>query len=197
MMKLSMNAHVENQSGIALLAVMVILTMLTALGIAAITMTSMENTSAGYARTNEAGVQAAEACVQTGTQVIQQVLNAGAVPATLVQPAGPIVNAANLSPEILLLNTNNPDVPIGPAAAPNLQMNLPAVNPVYLVNGDIDKDFRKSSGGGFGEATNVTETFFTINCFAQNIATGAVTNVRAEYYCYVAGGDQTCKRQPT
>lgn len=187
---------IKSQRGVAMLAVMAILVMLTALGIAAITVTSMENTSAGYARTNEAGVQAAEACVATGAQVIQQSLNLGSVPATLVLPAGPVVNAAALTPEILLLNTNNPDTPIGPAAAPNIQMNVPTVNPVYLVNGDIDKDFRKQTGSGeFGAGT--IETFYTINCFAQNIATGTVTNVRGEYYCYTSEGDQGCKRQPT
>ena len=186
----------ENDRGVAMLAVMAILVMLTALGIAAITVTSMDNTSAGYARTNEAGVQAAEACVETGAQVIQQSLNLGAVPATLVLPAGPVVNAANLQPEILLLNTNNPDVAIGPAAAPNIQLNVPTLNPAYLVNGDIDKDFRKQSGSGeFGAGT--IETFYTINCFAQNIDTGTVTNVRGEYYCYTSEGDQGCKRQPT
>ncbi len=188
-------SSLRNQRGIAMLAVMVILVMLTALGIAAITVTSLENTSAGYTRTNEAGVQAAESCVQTGAQVIQQVLDSGAVPPGLVWPVGPVVNAANLQPEILLLNTNNADVAIGPAAAPNLRMMVPAVNPIYQVTGDIDKDFRKQSGSGeFGKAT--IETFFTINCFAQNQATGTVVNVRGEYYCYTGEGDQGCKRQP-
>lgn len=192
-----MHGVVSNERGVAVLAVMVVLILMTALGIAAITMTNMESTSAGYSRTNEAGVQAAEACVQTAANVIQQVLNAGAVPGTLVEPAGPVVNAANLAPEILLLNTNNPDVAVGPAAAPNIRMNVPAVNPVYVAAGDIDKDFRKSSGGGFGDPTTVVETFYTINCFATNMTTGAVTNVRGEYYCYVTGGDQACKRKPT
>ncbi|GKS59930.1 hypothetical protein YTPLAS18_34570 [Nitrospira sp.] len=196
MRKSTATGQIANEQGIALLAVMVILIMLTALGIAAITMTSMENTSAGYTRTNEAGVQAAEACVHTGAQVIQQVLNLGSIPATLALPAGPVVNTAALQPEILLLNLNNPDFAIGAGATPNLQMNVPTVNPVYLVTGDIDKDFRKQTGSGeFGKAT--IETFFTINCFAQNIATGSVTNVRGEYYCYTGEGDQGCKRQPT
>ena len=190
----------KDERGIALLAVMVILIMLTALGIAALTMSSMDNLSAGYTRTNEAGVQAAEACVQTGAQVIQQVLNLGTVPATLLFPAGPVVNTAALEPEILLLNTNNPDVAfdmaLGAAANPNLRMDVPTVNPTYRVFGDIDKDFRKQTGSGeFGKAT--IETFFTINCFAQNTVTGSITNVRGEYYCYTGEGDQGCKRQPT
>lgn len=196
MRKPTTTSQIGSEQGVALLVVMVILIMLTALGIAAITMTSMENTSAGYTRTNEAGVQAAEACVHTGAQVIQQVLNLGSIPATLALPAGPVVNTAALQPEILLLNTNNPDLAIGAGATPNLQMNVPTVNPAYLVTGDIDKDFRKQTGSGeFGKAT--IETFFTINCFAQNIATGSVTNVRGEYYCYTGEGDQGCKRQPT
>lgn len=184
------------EQGIATLAVMVILVLMTALGIAALTVTNMESTSAGYSRTNEAGVQAAEACVQTGVQVIQQVVLARMVPATLQVPAGPVPAAAmaTLAQELVLLDTNNADVPIGAGASPDLIMAVPVVGPVYQVAGDIDKQYRKIQGS-FGDS--VVETFYRINCFAQHTSTGAVTNVQAEYYCYAASGDQTCKRKPT
>ncbi len=187
-----------NERGIATLAVMVILVLMTALGIAALTVTNMESTSAGYSRTNEAGVQAAEACVQTGVQVIQQVVMARMVPATLQVPAGPVPAAAmaSLAAELVQLDTNNADVPIGAGASPDLIMAVPVVGPVYQVAGDIDKQYRKVQGS-FGDSSSVVETFYRINCFAQHISTGAVTNVQAEYYCYAASGDQTCKRKPT
>lgn len=186
--------RVQNEQGVAILAVMVVLIIMTALGMAALTITNMETLSANYTRTNEAGVQAAESCVQTGINVIQQSLSAGGVPATLVWPNGPVVNAADLEPEVLLTRLGDPDVAVGAAAAPDLRMSVPLVNPVYNVVGDIDKDFVKIAGGGeFGAADYAT--FFRVNCFAQSIVSGAVSNVQAEYYCFTAKGDQQCKRR--
>ncbi|MFO0775490.1 MAG: hypothetical protein U0172_12575 [Nitrospiraceae bacterium] len=187
-----------NERGAAVLVVMVILMMMTALGIAAITVTNMESTSAGYARTNEAGVQAAEACVETGVNVVQQVMLARVVPGTLVWPNGPIAAAAapTLAAEIVQLDTNNADFAIGAGSTPDLFINVPAINPAYQVTGDIDKDYRKAQGA-FNDPSTVVETFFRINCFAQNLTTGSVTNVQGEYYCYASAGDQTCKRKPT
>lgn len=185
---------VKNERGVAILAVMVVLIIMTALGMAALTITNMETLSASYSRTNEAGVQAAESCVQTGINVIQQALAAGSVPATLVWPNGPVVNAADLEPEVLLTRLSDPDVAMGAAAAPDLRMNVPVVNAAYSVVGDIDKDFVKISGGGeFGGADYAT--FYRVSCFAQNIMTGSVSNVQAEYYCFTAKGDQQCKRR--
>jgi hypothetical protein len=53
---------VNNQQGIALLTVMLMLLILTILGIASITVTSMENRMAGFFRTTEAVVAAADSC---------------------------------------------------------------------------------------------------------------------------------------
>jgi Tfp pilus assembly protein PilX len=58
----------------AMLTVMMVLLMLTVLGIAAITASGLGNNMAGLQRTMEASANAAESCLGTGANIIQQVL---------------------------------------------------------------------------------------------------------------------------
>jgi Tfp pilus assembly protein PilX len=83
----------------AMLTVMMVLLMLTVLGIAAITASGLGNNMAGLQRTMEASANAAESCLGTGANIIQQVLlpeNADQVPAALLDnftPPGPVPNS--------------------------------------------------------------------------------------------------------
>jgi len=110
----------RNQRGIALLTVMLMLLILTILGIASITVTSMENRMAGFFRSTEAVVAAADSCEGLAANIIQQTLSPpGVLPATFIAPAGPVptANATTLYAEIY-----GYDLP-SPAPA-----NTPAVN---------------------------------------------------------------------
>lgn len=68
-------SRVTGQQGIALLTVMLMLLILSILGIASITVTSMENRMAGFFRTTEAVVAAADSCEGLAANLIQQTLS--------------------------------------------------------------------------------------------------------------------------
>ena len=99
----------KDQQGIAMLSVMLMLILISALGIAATTITGLENRVAGFASTMESSSAAAESCVQTGVRVIQQVMdvsNAGSIPTALLSnqiPQGPVpaTNKTQLELEIM------------------------------------------------------------------------------------------------
>ena len=87
-------AGLNNQQGIALLTVMLMLLILTILGIASITVTSMENRMAGFFRTTEAVVAAADSCEGLAANIIQQTLSPpGVLPASFIAPTGPVPTA--------------------------------------------------------------------------------------------------------
>lgn len=73
--RIQANPAVIGQQGIALLTVMLMLLILSILGIASITVTSMENRMAGFFRTTEAVVAAADSCEGLGVNIIQQTLS--------------------------------------------------------------------------------------------------------------------------
>ncbi len=72
--------QVEDQQGFAMFSIMLLLVLISALGIAATTITGIENRVAEFASTMESSSAAAEACVATGVKVIQQVLDMGPWP---------------------------------------------------------------------------------------------------------------------
>jgi len=165
--------------------------MVGALGVAALTMTGLENSMAGAMRMVEEGTDAAESCVGMGVKVIQESLEPGAVPPTLVAPAGPVpaANALILGAEINY-TANSPDVAWGAGAAPNIVMNVNS----YTVNGDIDKQFVKIRAGSdpnSGQAPT-TDSYYRIDCQAVNAATGTTSRVIAVYQCLKAGNGDTC-----
>lgn len=174
------------------MTVMMLTLMAGVLGVAALTMTGLENSTAGAMRMVEEGTDAAESCVGMGVKVIQQTIETGAVPPTLVAPAGPVPasNALFLGQEINYL-ANNSDVAWGGLAAPNIMMNVNN----YVVNGDIDKQFVKIRAGsqntGGSSQAPPTDSYYRIDCQAVNAATGATSRVIAVYQCLVSG--DTCQ----
>jgi hypothetical protein len=197
----------ENQQGIAMLSILMLMLILTVLGIGAMTITGIENRVAGFASSMEASSAAADACIATGVKVIQQVQevsNGMSVPTALLNnqiPPGPVpsTNKDYLEDEIGGLPTVPPaDAPIGPpfpagiaAAVPNLVQTVGA----YSVVGDIDFLYRKpraGSGQQFGAAydgtsagagAGGTDLFYSVDCVATNTATGMSSRITAIYSC--------------
>ena len=179
----------------ALLTVMMVLLMLTVLGIAAITVSGLDNNMAGLQRTMEASGQAAESCLGTGANIIQQVFlpeNGAQVPTVLLDnnsPPGPVPNGNKtvLENELIGNPENLTDVPTGTGAAPNLRMT---VGP-YAVAGDIDRlyvkmragsgqqQFAAYEGSGVGAGSNGVDAYYRIKCVATNTATGTESVVNA------------------
>jgi Tfp pilus assembly protein PilX len=199
----------NDERGMAFLTVMMVLLMLTVLGIAAITVTGVENNMAGLQRTMEASANAAESCLGTGANIIQQVFlpeNGTQVPATLLDnssPPGPVPNANKtvLQNELIGNPENNTDVVTG---APNLVM--PGGIGPYAVAGDIDRlyvkmragsgqqQFAAYDGAGVGAGSNGVDAYFRISCVATNTATGTESKVSAIYACSLTGDG--CQKQP-
>jgi Tfp pilus assembly protein PilX len=201
---------VSDERGMAFLTVVMVLLMLTVLGIAAITVSGLENNMAGLQRTMEASANAAESCLGTGANIIQQVFlpeNGSQVPAVLLDnnsPPGPVPNGNKtvLQNELIGNPENNIDVPTGTAAAPNLAMMIGS----YAVAGDIDRlyvkmragsgqqQFSAYEGTGVGAGSNGVDAYFRINCVATNSATGTESKVSAIYACSLSGDG--CQKQP-
>ena len=184
---------VKNQRGIALLTVMLMLLILTILGIASITVTSMENRMAGFFRTTEAVVAAADSCEGLAANIIQQTLSPPGV-----LPTGPVpaANATTLYAEVYGYDLPSPAPANTPAVnyadvastAPNFVMtNLPG----FIVNGDIDLLYtHPKSGQGTGVAG--TEHVYRITCMATNPAIGSNSTVTSVYGCL--DGDTCVKK---
>jgi Tfp pilus assembly protein PilX len=201
--------RVSNERGFALLTVMMVMLMLTVLGIAAMTVTGVENNMAGLQRTMEASANAAESCLGTGANIIQQVFlpeNGSQVPAALLDnssPPGPVPNANKtvLQNELIGNPENNTDVATG---APNLVM--PGGVGPYAVAGDIDRlyvkmragsgqqQFAAYDGAGVGAGSNGVDAYFRISCIATNTATGTESKLSAIYACSLTGDG--CQKQP-
>lgn len=196
----------SSEEGVAMLSIMLLLILISALGIAATTLTGIENRVAGFASTMESSSAAAEACVATGVKVIQQVLdvsNGGSLPTTLLSdqtPVGPVpsTNKTQLELEIMGDAAAVLDVPIGPpfppgvtAAIPNLLQTVGS----YSVVGDIDRLFlkpRAGSGQQFASAYDGTavgggsggmDIYYRVDCAATNVATGMSSRIAAVYSC--------------
>lgn len=191
--------EMKNQRGIALLTVMLMLLILTILGIASITVTSMEHRMAGFFRSTEAVVAAADSCEGLAANIIQQTLSPpGVLPTVFVAPTGPVpaANATTLYAEIYGYDLPSPAAANTPAVnyadvastAPNFVMtNLPG----FTVNGDIDLLYTHTkSGQGTGVAG--TEHVYRITCMASNPATGSNSTVTSVYGCL--DGDTCVKK---
>jgi len=196
----------ENQQGIALLSIVMLMLILTVLGIGAMTITRVENRVAGFASSMEASSAAADSCIATGVKTIQQVLdvsNATSLPTALLDnqtPPGPVPSTnktqleleINGDPAAVADAPNGPPFPAGIAAAvPNLVQTVGA----YSVVGDIDFLYRKQragSGQQFGAAYDGTavgggaggvDMFYSVDCVATNTATGMSSRIAAIYSC--------------
>ena len=177
-----------DQRGLALITALLILITMTVIGIASITVTSMEGRMAGVMRTGEAASVAAESCLDTGVEVIMQTLDisaGGQLPAAFDSPAGP-VPAANhnaLQAELLGQDDNNADTPS--SNPPNLSMTFNN----FSVAGDIDRLFIQPKPGttlAFDEPQGGSvEILYRVDCVASNAATGATTRIVGVYACTV------------
>ncbi|MDH5667010.1 MAG: hypothetical protein OEY86_03240 [Nitrospira sp.] len=197
---------ISDERGVALLTVVMLMMILTVLGIAAMTVTGMENKMAGLQRTMEASAQAAESCLGTGANIIQQAFlpeNASQLPATLLSstsPPGPVpsTNKSILEGELIGNPENSTDIP---SSAPNLQIT---VGP-YTVRGDIDRLYVKMRAGtgqqqfsgyegtGVGAGSGGVDAYFRISCVATDTATGGESKISAIYACSLSGDG--CQKQ--
>ncbi len=65
----------RGEEGIALVTTLVILLIMTVLGVGAVAVTALENRIAGFQRTGESATSAAESCVGTSVNIIQQTIS--------------------------------------------------------------------------------------------------------------------------
>ncbi len=196
----------NNERGFALFGVFLAILMMTALGIAAMTMTGLENRMAGFANSTDAAAAAAESCIGTGVNVIMQTLQERQVPPSyLVGPTAVIPASAEgaiaptLTQEIMGQANNNAD---GVGASPDIQMTAGP----FAVLGDIDRLYFKNKVGGSlqfaagyegaaqGAAGGGGEAIYQIDCTATLTATGAMSRIQAVFACVSAGGE-SCQRK--
>lgn len=188
------------QRGIALLTVMMLMLIMTVIGVAAITVTGLENRMAGFTRTGESAATAADSCVGVGANVIRQALapinvGTGAIPLAYLSTAGgpvPATNSVILMQEIYgmagmdaaaVSTKNSPDTAAG---VPNLVLTVNG----FTVNGDIDYLYNEPPAGTGKSFTNI----YRINCVATNVATGTSSSVTAVYACTFASGSECTKK---
>ncbi len=195
---------IGNQRGVAFLTVMLLLLILTVIGVAAVTVSGLENRIAGLARTSEAASSAAESCLGTAVNIIQQTIDQGSLSAAFLSnaaPPGPVpqTNSAVLNQEIMGQSDNHTDVPTGGGAVPNLVQTVGA----YTVSGDIDRLYARAKPGagmqfasgseGVGGGSGGIEVLYRIDCRATNVATGTTSRIVAVYACTVTG--ETCQKK--
>ena len=208
---LKRGGSMNNQQGVAMLTVLLIMVMMTVLGISALTVTGLENRMAGFITSMEGGTVAAESCLGIGVNIIQQTIDpyvgAGSIPASFksdVLTAGvpgpvPAANADLLRQEIMGQSDNNNDFPDGNGESPNINQTIGA----FTVKGDIDRLYIKGTPGsgmqqfagyeGTGNsAANSASIFYRIACVARNNATGTLARVEAVYSCRVTG--ESCQK---
>ncbi len=192
------------EEGIALITTLVILLIMTVLGVGAVAVTALENRIAGFQRTGESATSAAESCVGTSVNIIQQTLATSnlTVPAAFVSAAGPVLTAAevaanpSLSMEISGSSVNDPDLVTGVGAAgPDYSLQING----YAILGDIDflylvQKAGSGAGGaggyegtGGGGTSGGVDMLYRIDCRATLTAVGAESRVVAVYACTLNG----------
>ena len=183
----------SDERGIAFMTVMMLTLMTGVLGVAALTMTGLENSMAGAVRMVEEGTHAAESCVGTAVRVINVGLEDSSLPG-VVAPQGPVpaLNAVFLGQEISGSLRNNADVAVGAGNAPNLTMNVNN----YVINGDIDFLYSKQkTGDNIGDAEGLSiNQFYRVDCTAANATTGATSRVIVVFECLQKTGEGCTKR---
>ncbi|MBH0191370.1 MAG: hypothetical protein HP492_06340 [Nitrospira sp.] len=184
-----------DERGIAFMTVMILTLMTGVLGVAALTMTGLENSMAGAVRMVEEGTHAAESCVGTAVRIINVGIEDRTLPG-VVAPLGPVpaLNAAFLGNEIsgALTHRNSTDVAVGAGNAPNLTMNVNN----YVINGDIDFLYSKQKAGdNLGDTEGLSiNSFYRVDCTAANATTGATSRVVVVFDCLQKTGEGCTKR---
>ena len=186
-----------NERGTSFMTTMLLMLIIGALGVAALTMTGMENSMAGAIRMVEEGTDAAEACVGSAVRAIRLTIDDPQMTgpaAALIAPQGPVpaVNQGVFTQEINGTLRNNADVAVGAGNAPNLVMNVNG----YVVNGDIDFLYSKRrTGSDFADPDKPTyDQYYRVDCLAANAATGATSRVIATFDCLNTTGEGCVKR---
>ena len=164
-------AILERQDGVAMLTVLMLTIILTVIGLAAITTTTMEMKMSGAGRMRETTETAAESCVSGGVQIIQQTLANSAIPATILgggtnpvipTPLGVGAGQNPLQAEILgqcdqYQDSADPSSAAGSGTcgtssaayyAPNAVFSIPHPSSPFTVNMDIDRLFIRPKPGG-------------------------------------------------
>lgn len=199
---------IKDEQGVAFLMVMILMLILTILGIAAMTVTGLENRVAGFQRTTETAANAAESCLSTSVKIIQQTIDAGAVPAAVVTATGPVPTGAetaanpSLTMEILGQADNHVDTVTGAGAlGPDYDQTVNG----YSVKGDVDRLYVQAKAGsgmqfaagyegaGSGSAGGGADVLYRVDCRATLTATGTESRVVGVYACTLTG--ETCQRK--
>jgi len=187
---------VRNERGVSLITVMMVILIMTLMGISILAVTGSERQIAGSVSASEASVAAAESCVSTGANVLQQFIVNRVVPAALLDnavPPGPVplANLAVLNSE-LINDGGNVDFPVGAGSAPNLAMTVGN----FQVFGDIDRMYIQCNGNSCDpvDPTARFDVFYQITCVSQNLATGVTSQVGALYACNLASA--FCQPRP-
>ena len=190
-------AILRREDGIAMLTMLMLTVILTVIGIAAITTTSMDLKLAGGERLREVSTNTAEACLSSAVQIIQQTLANSAVPVSIQGPApqNPVImNPITLSQEIRgeLGFEQFPDTAdfADPAAVPNAVLTVGGIR----VNIDIDRLFARHKPAEDITFPNVggVEILYRISCYSSGGPNtfGKVTGV---YACVATG--ESCQRK--
>ncbi|MDC8448149.1 MAG: hypothetical protein LV473_07310 [Nitrospira sp.] len=187
----------RDERGTSFMTVMLLMLIIGALGVAALTMTGMENSMAGAVRMVEEGTDAAEACVGSAVRAIRLTIEDPQMTgpaAALIAPQGPVptLNQGVFTQEINGTLRNYPDIAVGAGNAPNLVMNVNG----YVVNGDIDFLYSKRrTGSDFADPDKPTfDQFYRVDCVAANAATGATSRVIVTFDCLNNTGEGCVKR---
>ncbi len=196
---------IRNDRGMAMLTVMILLLILTVLGIMAITVTALESRMSTQVLGQETAAAAAESCVGTAANIIQQTLAGSQLPANYYAAGGPVPasNAATLEDEIMAYNNseNNPDFAVGTGSAPNTQVQVGS----FSVRGDIDRLYASLKAGsgiqshagyegiGGGAGAGGVDLIYRVDCTAQNTATAVTNRAVAVYACTLTG--EACQKK--
>jgi hypothetical protein len=212
------------EEGIAMLTMLMLTLILTVIGIAAITTTSLDLWMAGGERVRESSVASEEACLSSGVAIIQQVLENATLPAAFLVPAAnPFIPALGVPPLNTLVakimaqyeglpdpDTADPTV-VGTVGVPPFSPNAVLTLAPYRVTMDIDRLYKRHVVGGpaeFGEGVNI-EILYRVTCYAwtptllgaakavPTVATdvsAVMGNISAVYACTMRGPDR-CQRQ--
>jgi Tfp pilus assembly protein PilX len=200
-------AVLRREDGIAMLTILMLTVILTVIGIAAITTTTMDLKLAGGERLREGSINTAEACLSTSVQIIQQTLTNSAVPASILGAANPVIWQTPVESEIMGVPgfeqyPDTADWQVLPSSSikPNAQIQIGG----FTVNIDIDRLFARPKPGsslafaagyegtGAGAAGGGVEVLYRISCYSfGGLNThGQVTGV---YACVATG--ESCQRK--
>jgi Tfp pilus assembly protein PilX len=185
----------KNERGTSFVMVMLLMLVIGSLGVAALTMTGMENSMAGAMRMVEEGTAAAEACVGLAVRAIRLTIEDPQMTGTaavLIAPQGPVPssNQAVFAQEINGTLRNNADIAVGVGNAPNLVMNVNG----YVVNGDIDFLYsRQRIGNDYAAEDKTYDQYYRVDCHAANAATGTTSRVVVTFDCLNKSSDG-CQR---